>query len=220
MYIFLDTADCAWIRKWIDTGIIDGITTNPSHLAKEGGDPKKVVQEICALLPSKDVSIEVTETEPEKVYRQAREIAALADNVVVKIPCAIEYYAIIKRLIKEGIKINITLVFTVIQGMFMAKLGVHYISPFIGRWDDIDADGAALLYELRAMIDQYEFFDTKILAASIRSVRHLHQAIEAGADVATIPCSIFEKATQHILTDQGIALFEADWKKLGISKFP
>lgn len=219
MKLFLDTANVKDIRKWIETGLIDGITTNPSHLSKEGSDPKKVILEICKLLPDGEISVEVTEKEPEAVYKQAQAIAALANNIVVKIPCHIDYYPVIKRLVDEGIKVNITLVFTLIQAVMMCKLGVHFISPFVGRWDDLDVPGVDVLYEIRQMIDQYGY-ETQILAASLRHVRHIHEAILADADVITVPVEVLEKGLTHILTDMGIKKFDADWQRLGIKQFP
>ena len=219
MKLFLDTADSAQIKQWKDTGIVDGITTNPTHLSKAGDDPKRRILEICALLPNGDISVEVTEHDPEMVYKQAREIAALSDTITVKIPCHIQYYSVIKKLVDQGIRINITLVFTLIQGLMMCKLGVRYISPFVGRWDDTDVEGTTLLEELRYMIDTYGY-ETQILAASLRTVRHLHYAIIAGSDVATVPVSLLKKSVDHILTDKGMELFDADWKKLGIKQFP
>lgn len=219
MKIFLDTANVEEIKKWVNTGIIDGITTNPTLLSKEGKDPKKQILEICAIFPTGDISVEVTEADEKAVYTQAKEIAALSKNITVKIPCHKNYYAIIKQLVDEGISINITLVFTLIQSLMMCKLGVKYISPFIGRWDDIDVNGSELLYEIRDMIDRYSY-DTQILSASLRNVRHLHEAINAGADVATLPAEVLEKSLNHILTNQGMEKFCADWKKLGIRQFP
>jgi len=220
MKIFLDTANLDNIKYWDKKGIIDGITTNPTLLSKEGGNINKLLKEICSIVSYGDVSIETTETDPEKVYTQAKEIANMANNVIVKIPCHKNYYAIIKKLIKEDIKINVTLVFTLIQGLMMCKLGVQYISPFIGRWDDIDVNGIKTIQELRIMIDEYNFKNTQIIAASIRHLRHFHDAILLGADVATVPTSVIEKATNHPLTDQGIEKFLYDWKKLGIKQFP
>ncbi len=219
MKIFLDTADLALIKTWKETGLIDGITTNPTHLSKAGGNPKQQVLAICKLLPKGEISVEVTEKEPDAVYKQAKAIAALAKNVVVKIPCHRDYYPVIEALVKEEIKLNITLVFTLIQGLLMCKLGVHYISPFIGRWDDIDQDGASLLYQLRQMIDQYGY-ETGLLAASLRHARHIHEAIMAGSNVITVPPDVLEKSTDHLLTNKGMALFDADWKKLGVKSFP
>ncbi len=219
MKIFLDTASLDGIKKWASTGLIDGVTTNPTHLSKEGKNPRDQVLAICNLLPEGEISVEVTEIDPDAVYRQAKEIASLADNIVIKIPCHRDYYSVIAHLVEEEVPLNITLVFTLIQGLMMCKLGVLYISPFVGRWDDIDVDGIELLSELREMIDQYGY-DTAILAASLRHVRHVHGAIEAGADVITVSVPVFEKMTEHLLTDQGMAIFDADWKKLGIKQFP
>lgn len=219
MQIFLDTADINAIKKWVKTGIIDGVTTNPTHLSREGGNPRDQVTAICSLMGDRDVSVEVTEQDPDAVYTQAKEIASIASNVVVKIPCHVSYYPVIQKLVAEGVKLNITLVFTLIQALMMAKLRVRYVSPFIGRWDDIDVDGIHLLHEMRGMIDEYQF-ETNILAASIRGVRHLHEAIGAGADIATVPAIILEKSLHHMLTDRGIEKFNADWKKLGVKQFP
>ncbi len=219
MKIFLDTADLKAIQKWKPTGLINGITTNPSHLSKAGGNPTKQVQAIAKLLPKGAISVEVTEKKPDAVYKQAKAISKLARNIVVKIPCHVDYYEVIAKLCKEGVKLNITLVFTLVQSLFMCKMGVNYISPFIGRWDDIDVDGATLLYRIRQMIDSYGY-RTELLAASIRGVRHFHEAIMAGADAVTVPVAVFEKSGSHVLTDQGIEKFDKDWKKLGVRKFP
>jgi transaldolase len=219
MKLFLDTANYQTVERLFKTGLINGITTNPTHLSKEKESPVELVKKLCALISPYDVSVEVTELEPAKVYDQAKKIAALASNIVVKVPCSPVYFEIIKNLVLEGIPLNITLVFSVIQALMVAKLGVKYISPFIGRLDDIDAPGIQLIYDTREMIDRYGF-KSEILAASLRSVSHLHEVIMAGADIATITGSIFETATVHPLTEKGMALFEADWKKLGIRQFP
>ena len=220
MKIFLDTANIKSITQWVDTGIIDGITTNPTHISKEGGDARELIERICILMGDRDVSIEVTESAPDKVYRQAKEISVIAKNVVVKIPCHRDYYKVIKQLVDENVPLNITLIFSVIQSMLMCKLGVRYISPFVGRLDDIDISGMETIAQVREMIDQYGFFATQLLAASIRSVYHVHEALRAGADVSTIPLSVLEKMTQHPLTDKGMQLFLDDWKKLEIKRFP
>lgn len=219
MKLFLDTADVQKIATWKDTGLIDGVTTNPTHLSKEKGNPRKIVLEICKLLPQGLISVEVTEKKPEAVYKQAKAITKLSKNILVKIPCHRDYYPIIAQLAKERVKMNITLVFTLIQGLMMCKLGVDYISPFVGRWDDIDVDGVAVLSQLRAMIDEYGF-NTGLLAASVRGVRHLNEVIGVGADAVTVPVTVLEKSTEHLLTDRGIELFDRDWKKLGIKTFP
>lgn len=219
MKIFLDTAHIESIQKLAPTGLIAGVTTNPTHLSKEGGSPVDVVKKICALLPEGAISVEVTEKKPEDVYAQVQKISKLAKNVVVKIPCHIDYCEVIHQLVQEGVKINITLVFSALQGLMMAQLGVAYISPFIGRLDDADADGNQLVQDLRFMLDTYNL-PTQLLAASLRSVRDVHNAALAGADVATMKPEIFEKLLHHPLTDAGMELFDKDWKKLGIKQFP
>jgi transaldolase len=219
MKIFLDTADRTAIKKFVDTGLIDGVTTNPSHLAKEGGDPKHVVMDICKAVPTGDISVEVTQSHPKEVYLQARALAELAPNIVVKIPCHLDYFSTIKRLVDESININVTLVFSLAQALAMAKCGVRYISAMVGRWDDLDVDGVQLLYQIRDMLDRYQY-DAQLLAASLRTVRHFHEAIAAGCDVATVPITLLPAAFNHLLTDRGMALFDADWKKLGIDRFP
>ena len=219
MKIFLDTANIELIKKWAHTGLIDGVTTNPTHLSKENTNPTEQVLAICDILPLGVISAEITETDPEAVYVQARKIAALSDNIAVKIPCHSDYYHIIKKLVEEDVSLNITLVFSLVQGLMMAKLGVDYISPFVGRLDDIGADGSALVRQLRHMLDWYGF-ETQLLAASIRDTHHLEQAIMAGADIATVPGTVFEQSLAHQLTDKGMAQFLADWKKLNIAHFP
>jgi len=211
--IFLDTADREMIKKWMPTGIIDGVTTNPSLLSKQGQDPKAVLLDICSMVPG-DVSIEVVKKDPEDVYRQAKEIAALADNVVVKIPFAFEYLSVIDRLAKEGVAINVTLVFSLLQALLVAKLDVRYISPFIGRWDDIDVDGLELIAKMVHMVEQYGFA-SQVLAASIRHIMHFHHSVLAGADVATVPPKLLDAIMNHPLTAKGIEKFDADWEKLG-----
>jgi len=213
MKIFLDTADPQIIKQWIPTNLIDGVTTNPSHVSKQGGDVKKTLLEICSMVKG-DVSIEVVEKKPEAVYKQAIEISQLAKNAVVKIPFAKEYLPVIDRLVKEGIKLNITLVFSVIQALLVAKLGVKYISPFIGRLDDIGVHGMDLIEDAAHIIDEYKY-KSFILAASIRSISHWKEAAECGADIVTLPPKILDQAMVHPLTDIGIAMFDADWKKLG-----
>jgi transaldolase len=219
MKIFLDTANLEFIEKWLATGLIDGITTNPTHLSKENKDPRSQILAICDLLPFGTISVEVVETDPHKIYHQAHAIAQLADNIAVKIPCHAHYYQVIKQLVQENIPLNITLLFSLAQGLMMAKLGVKYISPFIGRLDDIGEDGIMLIEQLRHMLDLYGY-ETELLAASIRNVQHLEKVINAGADIATVPTIVFEHAIAHPLTDKGMAQFLADWKTLHIEQFP
>jgi transaldolase len=219
MKIFLDTINTELLKQWAASGLIDGITTNPTLLSKTTINPTELIMQICHLLPFGSVSVEITEDNPEAVYIQARKIAALADNITVKIPCHARYYSVIKKLIEEGISVNITLVFSLTQGLMMAKLGADYISAFIGRLDENGGDGIALIKQLRHMLDWYGF-ETKLLAASIRTIDHLEQAIIAGADVATISQDIFQHAISHELTDRGLIKFLADWKQLGLTHFP
>lgn len=209
MKLFLDTANLALVREWADTGIIDGITTNPTLLSKEQGNFKDLLQELCSLVEG-DVSIEVVAKKPEEVYQQARAISKFAPNVVVKIPFAKEYLSVIKTLIKEGIQINVTLIFSLLQSLLVAKLGVKYISPFIGRWDEIDTQGSSLLVEMRKMLDTYSF-RSQILAASIRTVYNWHEAVSAGAHVVTIPPHLLNPLMKHPLTERGLQSFEKDW---------
>ena len=219
MKIFLDISDPAIIEKWAKKGIIDGVTTNPSLLSKQQGVPKDIIKKICSVMAGKPVSVQVTKKDPEEVYLQAKEIAALADNVVVKIPCQIDYYSVIERLAKEGIKINATLIFSLVQGLCMCKLGASYISPFVGRIDDIGQSGINLVENLRSMIDDY-VFKTEIIAASIRSVKDFDESILECSNIATLPPAVLEKALYHPLTEQGIEKFDADWQKLNVNIFP
>ncbi|MFH0898035.1 MAG: transaldolase family protein [bacterium] len=213
MKIFLDTANRELIKKFIPTGLVDGVTTNPSLLSKEGSNVKEVLLDICNIVQG-DVSIEVVEKEPQAVFKQAKEIAALADNVVVKIPFAFQYLPVIDRLTKEGVRLNVTLIFSSLQALLVAKLGVSYISPFIGRLDDIGIRGTEIVQEIMDIINEYEF-ESEIIAASIRTVTHLQDVARIGVDVATVPPKILEQIMIHPLTEKGIELFDNDWKKLG-----
>jgi transaldolase len=213
MKIFLDTANREMIKKWMPTGIIDGVTTNPSLLSKEGTNTKEVLLDICKMVPG-DVSIEVVKKNPEDVYKQAKEISAIAKNVVVKIPFTFEYLPVIKNLVEEDVRINVTLIFSLLQALLVAKLNVTYISPFIGRWDDIDVNGLELVSKLVHMVEQYQF-SSQVLAASIRHVMHWHEVTLSGADVATVPPKLLDQIMTHPLTRNGIEKFDKDWQKLG-----
>jgi len=213
MKIFLDTANRDLIKKWSDAGVIDGVTTNPSLLSKEGPNTKEVLTDICKMVDG-DVSIEVVKKDPKDVYDQAIQISKLAKNVVVKIPFAQEYLPVIKKLAQEGVKLNITLIFSLIQATLVAKMGVKYISPFIGRWDDIDIDGMEIVEKIMIAKENYNF-KSEVIAASVRHVMHWHQSILLGAEVVTVPPQLLEKVVYHPLTSKGIELFDADWAKLG-----
>lgn len=219
MKLFLDTASVDAVKKWQKTGLVDGITTNPTLLSKEGDNPKKVIQTLCDLLPNGEISVEVTEKGPEAVYKQAQRIAALAPNVVVKVPCHVDYYSVVDRLVQDDIAVNVTLVFSLPQAMFMAKLGATYVSPFIGRLDDSGADGVAIVKDIHQSF-MCHMIDTEILAASIRSVEHVNQVMKMGVDVVTVPVALMEQLTMHPLTEKGIERFNADWVQTGITTFP
>lgn len=219
MKIFLDTASIEHITQLKSTGLIDGVTTNPTHLSKEGKNPRDVVLAICDILPHGEISVEITEKNPDAVYKQAKEIAALASNILVKVPCHKDYYGVIHQLVKDGIPLNITLVFSLVQAVFMAKLGVRYVSPFVGRLEDTKEDGIGLIYAIRHAFNHYHF-ETGILSASIRNSNHVRDVILAGTDAITIPITLLPDLMQHPLTDKGMELFDADWRKLDIKKFP
>lgn len=213
MKLFLDSANRKEIEKYLATGLVDGVTTNPSLLSAQGQNTKEVILDILRMVPG-DVSIEVVEKSPDAVYAQAHQIAKLGDNAVVKIPFALDYLPTIAKLVEDGVKLNITLVFNVLQALMVAKLGVAYISPFIGRLDDIGSDGMVLIEDLVTLKQQYEF-PTEILAASIRHVMHWERVALLGADIATVPPQLIEAACKHPLTESGIKKFDEDWKKLG-----
>lgn len=215
MKLFLDTANLASIKRWASTNLIDGVTTNPTLLAREKPkDPMALVKDICdAVGEDREVSVEVTEVEPTKVYEQAKKLAEIAKNTIIKIPCHKDYVAVIDKLVLEEIPLNITLVFSAAQALMMAKLGVVYVSPFVGRIDDVGYSGMEVVGSIKEIFSQHEF-DTQILAASIRSVRHVQDAALVGADVATVPVDILEKCFEHPLTEKGIAQFMRDWQTL------
>lgn len=219
MKFFLDTAHYEALEQAVKSGLVDGVTTNPTHLSKEKGSATDLVKKIATLLYPRPVSVEVTEKDPQAIYNQAHALAALAPNLVIKIPCHPDYLSIINTLVHDGIALNITLLFSAIQGLAMMKLQVKYISPFIGRLEDSDSNGIHLIKDLKTLQHIYGF-KTEILAASLRSVRHVHEAALAGADCATLPVTILNEMLHHPLTDKGIEIFDRDWQTLGIKKFP
>lgn len=210
MKFFLDTANIEEIKRVNDLGLCDGVTTNPSIIKKEGRDFEEVVKEICNLVDG-PVSAEVTSYECEGMVEQARALSKWAENIVVKIPMTEEGLKAINILSKEKIKTNCTLIFSVSQGLMAMKAGATYISPFMGRIDDMGESGAKLVSELRDVIDIYGY-DSQIIAASIRHIGHLEEAALAGAHIATIPGTLFEKLWSHPLTDAGIESFKKDWE--------
>lgn len=211
MEFFIDTADIAEIRAAQELGILDGVTTNPSLVAKTGKPFKTVIEEICEIVPG-PVSAEVVATDKEGILKEGRELAALAKNVVIKVPLIPEGLKAVKIFSAEGIRTNVTLCFSATQALLAAKAGATYISPFIGRLDDISSEGMDVIEEIRRIYNNYGF-KTKILAASIRHPIHLKQAALAGADVATIPFSVFNQLVRHPLTDKGLEIFLNDAKK-------
>ena len=202
MKIFADTANVEDIKRINDLGIIDGVTTNPTLVAREGKDWESVEKQICEIVDG-PVSAEVTASEATAMVEQARELSKWADNIVVKIPMTAEGLKAVKVLSQEGIKTNVTLVFSAMQGLLAAKAGATYVSPFLGRLDDIGADGVELVQKLRQIFDNYGY-QTEIIAASIRNYQHVEQVALAGCDIATIPAKILVKLWKHPLTDQGL----------------
>ena len=212
MKFFLDTGNVEEIRRINRLGLVDGVTTNPTLIAKEKRPFKEIIQEICREV-SGPVSAEVIGLTVEEMVREARELASWADNVVVKIPMTEAGLEATHILSKEGIKTNVTLIFSVAQGLMASKAGATYISPFVGRIDDIGTDGMQLISDLKAVKDHYGF-QTEIIVASVRNIQHVQQAAVLGADIATIPGSLFPSLWRHPLTDKGIERFLEDWKKV------
>lgn len=213
MKFFIDTADVKDIKDLASTGLVDGVTTNPTLIAKSGRDFKQVVKEICAIVEG-PVSAEVASTELETMLSEGRTLAKLAKNVCVKVPLTWDGLKACKALSAEGTLVNVTLCFTANQALLAAKAGATFISPFIGRLDDIGLDGMELIREIRQVYDNYSF-GTEILAASIRSVNHVKDAALAGADVMTAPAQVIRDLVKHPLTDKGLAAFVSDWAKTG-----
>lgn len=210
MKFFLDTADVSAIKTINELGVVDGVTTNPTIISREGRDFETVIKEICQIVDG-PVSAEVTGVTAEEMITEARDIAKWADNIVVKIPMTMEGLKAVNVLSKENIKTNVTLIFTVSQGLMAIKAGATFISPFVGRLEDIGTDAYQLISDLREIIDFYGF-DTEIIAASIRNTVHVENVVKRGAHIATIPDAVFDKMTKHPLTDSGLTQFMQDWK--------
>ncbi|MFU0787683.1 fructose-6-phosphate aldolase [Enterococcus sp. AZ048] len=210
MKFFLDTANVEEIKRINELGLVDGVTTNPTIISKEGRDFKEVITEICDLIEG-PVSAEVIALDTDTMVKEARDIANWAENVVVKIPMTEDGLRAVNVLSKEGIKTNVTLVFTVAQGLMAAKAGATYVSPFVGRLDDIATDSLSLISNLKKVLMEYGY-QTEIIAASIRSLKHVEDVAELGSDIATIPGALFPKLWSHPLTDAGIQAFLKDWE--------
>jgi len=212
MKIFLDTANLAAIKMYNDMGLVDGITTNPSLLAKEGGDPQKTMEEIVRIVKG-DVSLEVLSIETSGMLEEGRRLRKYGNNVVVKCPLTPEGLKACKMLTVEGIPVNITLCFSVNQAILAAKAGAKYVSPFIGRLDDNGQDGINLVREIHQVFQNYKF-TTQLLVASVRHPMHVVEAAKIGAEVVTLPPDVLGKMLKHPLTDVGLKNFLADWEKL------
>ena len=213
MKFFVDTADVDEIRELADTGLLDGVTTNPSLIMKSGRDITEVTKEICSIVDG-PVSAEVTATDFDGMMKEAKVLAKIADNICIKLPLTMDGIKACKHLTSAGHKTNVTLCFSATQALLAAKAGATYVSPFIGRLDDMGIDGMELIEEMRMIFDNYEF-ETQILAASIRTVNHVKDSALAGADVATIPPATLKALVKHPLTDKGLDAFLADWAKTG-----
>jgi len=215
MKFFVDTAEIDDIRELQETGMLDGVTTNPSLVAKSGRDFKEVIAEICKVVDG-PVSAEVAATDHETMLKEGQLLAKIADNIAVKVPLTVDGLKTCRKLRADGIMVNVTLCFSANQALLAAKAGATFISPFIGRLDDINLPGMDLIADIRTIYDNYAYA-TEILAASIRTMNHVSEAALAGADVATIPPAIIRKMYDHPLTDKGLAAFVKDWKSTGQS---
>jgi transaldolase len=213
MKFFIDTANPGEIRKAYEMGVIDGVTTNPTLISKENRDFSPLIREICEIIHGLPISLEVLSLKAEGMIEEARNLAEMGDNIVVKIPMTMEGLKAVKVLVAEGIKTNTTLVFSPTQALLAAKAGTAYVSPFIGRLDDVSQTGMDLVAQIVTIFKNYGF-GSKVIVSSIRHPIHVLEAALIGADVATIPYKVVEQLAQHPLTDIGIEKFLADWKKV------
>lgn len=216
MKFFIDTADVAEIRELAATGLVDGITTNPSLVAKSGRDFFEVLTEICGLV-SGPVSAEVAATDHATMLEEGRRLAALAPNIAVKVPLTPDGLKTCRVLTDEGVRVNVTLCFSPAQALLAAKAGASFVSPFIGRLDDIGTDGMQLIETIVGIYGNYDTISTEVLVASVRHPMHVIQAAEIGADICTVPPDVLRKLVSHPLTDKGLAAFLDDWRKTGQS---
>ena len=216
MKLFVDTADVAEIQDLAATGLLDGVTTNPSLIAKSGRNILEVIAEICDMVPG-PVSAEVAATDYETMLKEGRKLAAIAENVTVKVPMTFDGLKTCNTLANEGVMVNVTLCFSANQALLAAKAGAAFISPFIGRLDDIGQDGMELIEDIVMIYDNYPDLNTEVLAASIRHTQHVLAAARAGAHVSTIPPNVIRALYAHPLTDKGLAAFLSDWEKTGQS---
>ena len=215
MQLFLDGSDIDKIRKFSDLGLIDGVTTNPSIILKSGKNMIEIISELADIV-SGSVSAEVSALDSEQMVEEGVKLSEIAENVTVKLPITWDGLGACNTLSKRGISVNMTLCFSASQALLAAKAGADYVSPFIGRLDDLNLEGVNLISDIKLIYSNYKF-STKILAASIRTINHVKQCARLGADVATIPIDIFERLVKHPLTDSGLTQFTTDWEKTGQS---
>jgi len=213
---FVDTADVQEIRDLAATGLVDGVTTNPTLIAKSGRRILDVIAEICDIVPG-PISAEVAATDYETMLAEGRKLAALRPNVAVKVPLTMAGLRTCKTLADDGVKVNVTLCFSANQAILAAKAGASFVSPFVGRLDDVGQDGMELIGDIVSIFDNYPLFRTEVLAASIRHPMHVTEAARLGAHVVTMPPAVLRQMVQHPLTDKGLATFMADWQKTGQS---
>ena len=211
MKFFIDTANIDEIKEANDMGMVDGVTTNPSLIAKEGRDFEEIIKEICEIVDG-PISAEVVSTDTEGMLKEARKLAKIHNNIVVKIPMLVDGLKATRKLSEDGIKTNVTLVFSPLQALMAAKAGATYVSPFIGRLDDISQEGLLLVEQIVEIYSNYAF-DTEIIVASIRNPLHVLESALMGADIATIPFNVLSKLAAHPLTDKGLKAFLDDWNK-------
>ena len=211
MKFFIDTANIEEIKEANNMGMVDGVTTNPSLIAREGRDFKEIITEICEIVDG-PISAEVISLEEKGMVAEARELAKIHENIVVKIPMTIDGLKAVRTLSSEGIKTNVTLVFSPLQALMAAKAGATYASPFVGRLDDLSQDGLVLVDQIVTIYDNYDY-DTEVIVASVRNPLHVLDSALMGADIATIPFNVLAKLASHPMTDKGIAAFMADWEK-------
>jgi transaldolase len=212
MKIFLDTANLDEIRKGVDMGVIDGITTNPTLVAKEGKPFREHILEICKIVKDGEISAEVVSTDTANILREAHELVTWAPNIIVKIPTIPDGVRALSKLSKEGIRVNMTLCFSATQALLVAKAGAYFVSPFVGRLDDISEDGLVLVSDILEIYKAYGY-KTQVLAASLRGPMHVLEAAKMGAHIGTMPYKVFEQLFHHPLTDKGLEGFLSDWEK-------
>ena len=213
MKFFIDTANIAEIKEAHAMGMVDGVTTNPSLIAKEGGDFKEIITEICSIVDG-PISAEVISLDEAGMVREATDLAKIHDNIVIKIPMTVDGLKAVRRLANDGIRTNVTLIFSPLQALMAAKAGAAYVSPFVGRLDDLSQDGMLLVEQIAEIYGNYAY-EAEIIVASVRNPLHVLQSALIGADIATIPFNVLSRLAAHPMTDKGIKSFMDDWKKAG-----